>query len=29
MLASPIAAWKGAPLRVVFAAEKPLEGELR
>ena len=28
MLSSPIAAWKGAPLRVVFAAEKPLEGEL-
>jgi hypothetical protein len=28
VLASPIAPWKGAPLRVVFAAEKPLEGEL-
>ena len=28
MLSSPIAPWKGAPLRVVFAAEKPLEGEL-
>ena len=28
MLASPMAPWKGAPLRVVFAAEKPLEGEL-
>ena len=27
VLASPIAPWKGAPLRVVFAAEKPLEGE--
>jgi len=27
-LSSPIAPWKGAPLRVVFAAEKPLEGEL-
>jgi hypothetical protein len=27
-LPSPIAPWKGAPLRVVFAAEKPLEGEL-
>ncbi|MGZ4966654.1 MAG: hypothetical protein ACXV97_05720, partial [Chthoniobacterales bacterium] len=27
-IASPIAPWKGAPLRVVFAAEKPLEGEL-
>ena len=28
VLASPVAPWKGAPLRVVFAAEKPLEGEL-
>jgi hypothetical protein len=28
LLAAPIAPWKGAPLRVVFAAEKPLEGEL-
>jgi hypothetical protein len=28
VLPSPIAPWKGAPLRVVFAAEKPLEGEL-
>ena len=28
MLASPIAPWKGAPLRVIFAAEKPLDGEL-
>src|SRR5262249_52086618 len=28
VLASPIAPWKGAPLRVIFAAEKPLEGEL-
>jgi hypothetical protein len=28
VLFSPIAPWKGAPLRVVFAAEKPLEGEL-
>jgi hypothetical protein len=27
VLASPIAPWKGAPLRVIFAAEKPLEGE--
>src|SRR5215471_7182225 len=27
--ASPIAPWKGAPFRVVFAAEKPLEGEIR
>ena len=28
-LPSPIAPWKGAPLRVVFTAEKPLEGEIR
>ncbi len=28
VLSSPIAPWKGAPLRVVFAAERPLEGEL-
>jgi hypothetical protein len=28
MLASPLAPWKGAPLRVIFAAEKPLDGEL-
>jgi hypothetical protein len=28
VLPSPIAPWKGASLRVVFAAEKPLEGEL-
>ena len=28
-LPSPIAPWKGAPLRVLFAAEKPLEGEMR
>ena len=28
VLASPIAPWKGAPLRVIFAAEKPLEGEV-
>jgi hypothetical protein len=28
VLSSPIAPWKGAPLRVVFAAEKPFEGEL-
>ncbi len=28
VLSAPIAPWKGAPLRVVFAAEKPLEGEL-
>jgi hypothetical protein len=24
---SPIVPWKGAPLRVIFATEKPLEGE--
>ncbi len=28
VLPSPAAPWKGAPLRVVFAGEKPLEGEL-
>ncbi len=28
VLASPIAPWKGAPLRIVFTAEEPLEGEL-
>jgi hypothetical protein len=28
VLPSPIAPWKGAPLRVLFAAEKPLEGVL-
>jgi len=28
VLASPIAPWKGSPLRVVFAAEEPLQGEL-
>jgi hypothetical protein len=28
VLSSPIAPWKGAPLRVVFTAEKPLDGEL-
>lgn len=27
-LASPIAPWQGAPLRVIFATEKPLAGEL-
>src|SRR5207244_661945 len=27
VLSSPIAPWKGAPLRVVFATERPLEGE--
>jgi hypothetical protein len=28
VLPIPVAPWKGAPLRVLFAAEKPLEGEL-
>jgi len=28
VLPSPIAPWKGAPLRVLFVAEKPLQGEL-
>ena len=28
VMPSPIVPWKGAPLRVIFAAEKPLEGEL-
>jgi hypothetical protein len=28
VLASPLAPWKGAPLRVLFAAEKPFDGEL-
>ena len=28
VLPSPIAPWKGAPLRILFAAEKPFEGEL-
>ncbi len=28
VLATPITPWKGAPLRVLFAAEKPIEGEL-
>jgi hypothetical protein len=28
-LPSPIAPWKGAPFRVVFASEKPVEGEIR
>ncbi len=28
VLASPAAPWKGAPLRVLVAAEKPLDGEL-
>ncbi|HMK70007.1 MAG TPA: hypothetical protein VK442_03445 [Xanthobacteraceae bacterium] len=28
VLSAPMVPWKGAPLRVVFAAEKPLDGEL-
>src|SRR5262245_6439153 len=28
MLASPMTPWKGAPLRIIFTAEKPLDGEL-
>jgi len=28
VLPSPLVPWKGAPLRVIFAAEKPLEGSL-
>ena len=28
MLAAPLAPWKGAPLRVLFATEKPFNGEL-
>lgn len=28
LLASPVGPWKGAPLRVIFATEKPLAGEL-
>jgi hypothetical protein len=28
VLPSPVMPWKGAPLRVIFAAEKPLDGEL-
>ena len=28
VLPSPVTPWKGVPLRVVFAAEKPFEGEL-
>jgi hypothetical protein len=28
ILATPVTPWKGAPLRVVLAAEKPIEGEL-
>ena len=28
VLPSPVMPWKGAALRVIFAAEKPLEGEL-
>src|ERR1043166_6840959 len=28
VLPSPLTPWKGEPLRVIFTAEKPLEGEL-
>src|SRR5215510_7314986 len=28
VLPSPVAPWKGAPLRVIFTSEKPLDGEL-
>ena len=28
VLPSPVAPWKGAPLRVFFTVEKPLQGEL-
>lgn len=28
VLSSPLSPWKGAPLRVVMTAEKPLDGEL-
>jgi hypothetical protein len=28
VLASPVAPWKGAPLRIIFTADKPFEGEL-
>jgi len=28
VLPSPVAPWKGAPLRVLFTAENPIEGEL-
>ena len=28
VLPSPVAPWKGAPLRVLFTAETPIEGEL-
>ncbi len=28
VMPSPVTPWKGAPLRVIFTAEKPLEGEL-
>src|SRR5215471_11832309 len=28
ILPSPLAPWKGVPLRVIFTAEKPIEGEL-
>ena len=28
VLSSPVAPWKGAPLRIVFTSEQPLDGEL-
>jgi hypothetical protein len=28
VMPSPVSPWKGAPLRVIFATEKPIEGEL-
>ena len=28
VLSSPITPWRGAPLRIIFAAEKPIQGEL-
>jgi hypothetical protein len=28
VLPSPVSPWKGAPLRVIFASEKPIDGEL-
>src|SRR5262245_59474529 len=28
VLPSPVAPWRGAPLRVIVASEKPIEGEL-
>ena len=28
VLAAPLSPWRGAPLRVIFAGEEPLDGEL-